>query len=84
LPPTTFAISIEIATVLHFFAENNLNLVHKIVVTFQFGIKESPETLYNNCVDLLLTRSNKLDLPLFNDADEHNMLHYTCYTNSKH
>ncbi len=73
----------EIAIALDFFTENDPNLVHKIVVTFQFGMKESLEILYNNCVDLLLIRSNKLDSPLFNDADEHNILCYTHYINSK-
>jgi hypothetical protein len=73
----------EITTALDFFAESDLNLVHKIVVTSQFSIKESPEILYNNCVDLLLVRSNKLDLPLFNNADEHKIFCYICYTNSK-
>jgi hypothetical protein len=73
----------EIAATLDFFSDNNINLLYKIVVSSQFNFKESPETLYDNCVDVLLARSNTLEPAIFEEAEDSNMLRYTSYTNPK-
>jgi hypothetical protein len=73
----------DITTAMTFIADNDLKFIQKIVLTSHFSIKESPEILYDNYVELILARSTHMEPAQFIDAADDNLLKYTSYANQK-